>query len=297
MADKEDPGYTDYLMNPKLTVEYVRSESQHQAHNPMPLTYSDEDKAKTNSKASKKEDKQREVRLKDFDKQLFNKEEHIQIHQAIKKDPKLPRKPVGAKTILKENQKLRSENEKLHAMCLELTSMIKQLNKTPTPQTETKSSLHKAKPQPQDKPKKKYSKPSEEPRSTNSKQERATGSATEAKIKTRQEEKSLDIRNFQVKCLVNEDLEQYERDNRHRYVPKDLSKKNLTLGAKIDKDIRWTLLMQRVSPEGERAVPQPHRDRPKPKSQLQNALQTRPPCRRQVEACQPRALGVRLGLA
>ncbi len=238
MADKEEQPYADNLMNPKLTGGYVRSESQHQAHNPMPLTYTDEDKSKPASKASKKQDKQREIKLKDFDKQLFNKEDLQEPRPKCSKDPARSKKPFGAKTIFKENQKLRSENEKLHAMCLELTSMIKQLNKPPTPQTEAKISAAKPKPTSQDKLKKKPSKPLDNQRSTNSKQDRVFGSAAEVKMKSRQEEKSLDIKNFQVKCLVNEDLEQFERDNRHRFVPKDLSKKTLTLASKVDKDIR-----------------------------------------------------------
>ena len=39
-------------------------------------------------------------------------------------------------------------------------------------------------------------------------------------------------------CLINHELKQYERDNAHRYVPRNLSRKNIDMQQKIDEDIQ-----------------------------------------------------------
>lgn len=39
------------------------------------------------------------------------------------------------------------------------------------------------------------------------------------------------------KCIINHELKEYERENRHRFVPRNLGQKNLALHSKIDRDI------------------------------------------------------------
>lgn len=38
-------------------------------------------------------------------------------------------------------------------------------------------------------------------------------------------------------CFMNLELKDYERENRHRYIPRNLSQKNLALQGKIDRDL------------------------------------------------------------
>lgn len=38
-------------------------------------------------------------------------------------------------------------------------------------------------------------------------------------------------------CMMNQELKDYELENRHRYIPRNLSQKNVALQGKIDRDI------------------------------------------------------------
>lgn len=40
-------------------------------------------------------------------------------------------------------------------------------------------------------------------------------------------------------CLMNKELKDYERDNRHRYIPRNMSQKNMAIQQKIDSDIAY----------------------------------------------------------
>jgi hypothetical protein len=44
--------------------------------------------------------------------------------------------------------------------------------------------------------------------------------------------------------LMADDLKKYEQENRHKYVPRDLSRKNMNLQDGIDKDIKYALFMK-----------------------------------------------------
>ena len=49
--------------------------------------------------------------------------------------------------------------------------------------------------------------------------------------------KVIDFHPDEDPCLMNKELKDYERDNRHRYVPRLLNQKNHAMQEKIDKDI------------------------------------------------------------
>lgn len=51
-------------------------------------------------------------------------------------------------------------------------------------------------------------------------------------------------RNKNPADLMADDLKNYELDNRHKYVPRDLSRKNMNLQDDIDRDIKYAKFMK-----------------------------------------------------
>lgn len=49
--------------------------------------------------------------------------------------------------------------------------------------------------------------------------------------------KVIDFHPDTEECLMNKELKEYEKDNRHRYIPRNLSQKNVAIQQKIDTDI------------------------------------------------------------
>jgi hypothetical protein len=50
--------------------------------------------------------------------------------------------------------------------------------------------------------------------------------------------KVIDFRpDEEEQCMMNSELKDYERENKHRYIPRNLSHKNVVLQNKIDRDI------------------------------------------------------------
>ena len=193
-------------------------------------------------KSLKDKKKSKAVKMKDLDRQLFNKDELVDLQYIDNRPPQQTQqiKNVRSQSVQKENQKLRRENEKLHSMCLELTTMVKKLSvsKKIAADVSRKSTdaIFPAKFKPKQ-IKSEISRSTRNGRRTESKVEETTRKTAASSFKI-EKDQNTNISKFQQVCLANDELENYERENRHRYIPKDLSQSNLKMASKIDKDIK-----------------------------------------------------------
>jgi hypothetical protein len=213
------------------------------------------------------------VKLKNVDEELFanDKEDNNDLQfSESKRPPSKQRSGVKSRivndptVVSKENQQLKMENQRLQSMCNQLTNLVKSLTFaqkmqraiSPTSKVAPRSSSSRKNIQRLNslKSQTKKSTTDASPNARKTKHSNSysfSNSALDKKVTFKEESdprnsevhitaeglKVIDFHPDEDPCLMNKELKDYERENRHRYVPRILTKKNQLMQDKIDKDI------------------------------------------------------------